>query len=238
MKARIIALGFLAVLAFTTKCQSQETLNQPPIPTLPQPSGHFGVGRAAFDWIDPSRQADMAEDRGPHSELMVYIWYPTEHRSGEANGVLFPGAKQIDATGGISETLKGKLFGGNWPLVVSGKIGSHAQENARMAKCPNHFSVVLFSPGAFGSSFQYSSKIEDLVSHGYIVAAIEHTSEVFGVMFLDGNIHTYSVKQIPKQSIPPPNASKQEYENYLEAWYRHNVDVRAADSVVCVDEVD
>ena len=170
----------------------------------------------------------MAEDRGPNAELMVYLWYPTKHPSSEAKGVLFPGAKQIDAAG-ISEALKGKVFGGNWSLVVSGAINSHAQENAPLAKAPKNFPVVLFSPGAFGSCFQYSSKIEDLVSHGYIVAAVEHTSEVFGEIFSDGKTHIYSARQIPKQSIPPPDASKEDYETYLEAWYRHNVDVRAND---------
>ena len=94
----------------------------------------------------------MAEDRGPSSELMVYLWYPTAHPGGEAKGVLFPGAKQIDAAG-MPETLKSKVFGGNWPLVVSGKINSHAQEDAPIAKAPKDFPVVLFSPGAFGDSF-------------------------------------------------------------------------------------
>jgi predicted dienelactone hydrolase len=168
------------------------------------------VGRVAFDWIDPNRPADMAEDRGLHSELMVYLWYPTDAKSKEAKAPLFPGAKQIDSSPDVSAFLKNKMFGGNWPLVVSGAIKSHAQENAPVANSPKTFPVVLFSPGANGSSFQYSSAIEDLVSHGYIVAAIEHTSEVFGVIFLDGKIHTYSLAGIPKESMPAPGATKEE----------------------------
>jgi pimeloyl-ACP methyl ester carboxylesterase len=187
------------------------------------------VGRVAFDWIDPNRPADMAEDRGSHSELMVYLWYPTDAKSKEAKAPLFPGAKQIDSSPDVSAFLKNKMFGGNWPLVVSSAIKSHARENAPVANSPKTFPVVLFSPGANGSSFQYSSAIEDLVSHGYIVAAIEHTSEVFGVIFLDGKIHTYSPAGIPKESMPTPGATKEEYEEKLESWYRHCVDVRAAD---------
>lgn len=230
MKAQIIIVAFLVALGFSTNCKAQKTRDQSQLPTLPSPSGDFGVGRIAFDWVDRSRPADMAEDRSPNTELMVYLWYPTEHRDSEAKGVLLPGAAQIDAvTPGVSEALKAKIFGGNWPLVVSGKIMSYAQENVPIAKTRKSFPVVLFSPGAFGSCFQYSSKIEDLVSHGYIVAAIEHTSEVFGVVFPDGKTHVYTAKAIPRQSIPPANSSKEEYENYLESWYRHNVDVRAAD---------
>jgi dienelactone hydrolase len=129
------------------------------------------------------------------------------------------------------------VFGGNWPLVVSGAITSHAVDNASIAKSPKTFPVVLFSPGAFGTSFQYSGAIEDLVSHGYIVAAIEHTSEVFGVLFLDGKVHVYSEARIPKQAIPPPGSTKEEYETKLEEWYRHNVDVRAADISFVLDKL-
>jgi len=171
----------------------------------------------------------MAEDRGTHSELMVYLWYPTPPPNKEVKSTLFPGAKQIDSSPDVSPWLKAKMFGGNWPLVVSGAITSHAQENAPIARNPKTFPVILFSPGANGTSFQYSSAIEDLVSHGYVVAAIEHTSEVFGVVFADGKIHFYSADRIPKQSVPPPGGTKEEYEAKLEDWFRHCVDVRAAD---------
>src|SRR6266404_180293 len=196
----LLALAFVLALNITANGQTESARSD--VPKLPRPTGSFGVGRVAFDWIDPNRVADMAEDRGPHAELMVYVWYPTEAAIKEVKGRLLPGAKEIDSAPGISDSLKSKLFGSNWPLVVSGAIASHAKENAPIAKNPRAFPAVLFSPGAFGTCFQYSSFIEDLVSHGYVVAAIEHTSEVFGVAFLDGRVHVYSATRIPKQSMP------------------------------------
>jgi hypothetical protein len=230
-------LAFLLVLTFGIPMNAHKDTLQSNVPKLPLPSGPFGVGRVGFDWIDPNRVGDMAEDRGVHSELMVYIWYPTEATGKEVKGTLFPGAKQIDSAPDFSAYLKAKLFGGNWPLVVSGEITSHALENAPITKHPKIFPVILFSPGASGTSFQYSSAIEDLVSHGYVVAAIEHTSEVFGVEFSDGKIHTYSATRIPQQSVPQPGATKEEYEAKLEAWYRHCVDVRAADESFVLDKL-
>jgi hypothetical protein len=230
-------IAFLLLLQFSVSISAQETSAQSNIPNLPEPLGPFGVGRVAFDWVDPNRTGDMAEDRGPHSELMVYLWYPTEAASRKVKSTLFPGAKQIDSSPDFSPFLKAKVFGGNWPLVVSGVITTHAQENAPLAKNPKVFPVVLFSPGAFSTCFQYSSTIEDLVGHGYIVAAIEHTSEVFGVLFLDDKLHMYSAKRIPKQAVPPPNAAKEEYQAYVEAWDRHNVDVRASDLSFVLDKL-
>src|SRR5260370_16487923 len=220
-------LAFLLVMALGISTRVHKDSPQPNVAKLTVPSGAFGVGRVGFDWIDPNRAADMAEDRGPHSELMVYLWYPTEAISPEVKSTLFPGAKQIDSSADFSAFLKAKVFGGNWPLVVSGAITTHAQENVPIAKSPKVFPVVLFSPGAFGMCFQYSSAIEDLVGHGYVVAAIEHTSEVFGELFLDGKIHVYSPARIPNQAIPPPGSSKQEYEVKLEKWYPHNRNVQA-----------
>jgi predicted dienelactone hydrolase len=208
---------------------TQKASASSPVPKLPLPSGPFGVGRVAFDWIDPTRAADMADDRGPHAELMVYLWYPAKLPVGEVRGVLVPGAREIDAAAPDSNSLETTAFGGNWPLVVSGSITSHVQDGAAIAERPKDFPVVIFSPGAYMTSFEYTSAIEDLVSHGYVVAAVEHTSEVSAVIFPDGKVHIYSPARIPKEDIPPPGSTPEEYEAKLEEWYRHNVDVRAAD---------
>jgi len=57
------------------------------------------------------------------------------------------------------------------------------------------------------------------------------------VLFLDGKVHVYSPARIPKQAIPPPGSSKEEYEVKLEEWYRHNVDVRTADISFVLDKL-
>jgi pimeloyl-ACP methyl ester carboxylesterase len=233
----ICFLRFLLFLIFAISTSAQNPASESNVPQLPQPSGPFGVGRVSFDWTDANRATDMAEDRGTHSELMVYVWYPTKKPEKEVKGTLFPGAKQIDSAGSVSASLKSEIFGGNWPLVVSGAITSHALDNAPMAKNPKKFPVILFSPGANGTSFQYSSAIEDMVSHGYVVAAIEHTSDVFAVAFPDGSVHTYSARRIPPQYLPAVGATREDFEAKLEAWYRHCVDVRAADESFVLDEL-
>jgi predicted dienelactone hydrolase len=221
--------AILSVLGLTLYAGAQKDATQAEIPRLLQPSGSFGIGRVAFDWIDPNRPADMAEDPNRNTELMVYVWYPSEAPTKETKGLLFPGAKQIDSDVGVSGGIKKNVFGGNWPLVVSGEITSHTQENAPIAANPKIFPLIVFSPGAFMSCFQYSSAIEDLVSHGYIVAAIEHTYEVFGVLFPNGEVIAYSPKRIQQRFLPQPGAAPEELDAKLMDWSRHRVDVRAAD---------
>ena len=79
-------------------------------------------------------------------------------------------------------------YGALWPLVVSGEIRSHAIENAPVAKSPKRFPVVILSHGVGGTSFGYTPLIEELVSHGYVVAAIEHTYAASAVAFPDGRV--------------------------------------------------
>jgi hypothetical protein len=101
----VILLALACVLASNISANGQTESARSEVPKLPRPTGSFGVGRVAFDWIDPNRVADMAEDRGLHAELMVYVWYPTEADIKEAKGILLPGAREIDSAPGISPLL-------------------------------------------------------------------------------------------------------------------------------------
>ena len=57
--------------------------------------------------------------------------------------------------------------------------------------------MVIFSHGAGGTGFEYTSLIEDLASRGYVVATIEHTEFGAAVLFPDGRI------AVPREDSPP-----------------------------------
>jgi pimeloyl-ACP methyl ester carboxylesterase len=152
---------------------------------LPRPSGRFGIGRVGCDWVDRSRMDRFTP--GAPRELMAYMWYPTDKKYRDHKGVYLPGAKQMDATPEIQRSMR-EEFESSWPLIVSGAIFSHALENAPIAKAPKQFPVIVFSHGAGSSGFEYTALLEELVSHGYVVAAIEHTETAAAVMFPDGRL--------------------------------------------------
>lgn len=66
-----------------------------------------------------------------------------------------------------------------------------------MASTPKTFPVVLFSHGLGSTSFEYTSLIEELVSHGYVVVAIEHTYTALAVSFPNGRIVPFHQETIP-----------------------------------------
>jgi dienelactone hydrolase len=172
-------------------------------PKLSPPSGPFGVGRVGYDFIDTKRPAWNSTDPDTHRELMVYLWYPTARQHGDVKGTYIPGAKQMDAVPQAQQKMHG-LFGADWPLIVSGAIYSHAADHAPIAKIQGRFPVVIFSHGAGGTSFNYTCLIEDLVSRGYVVAALEHTDFGAVVLFPDGRV------MIPHEDTPPSGFSSAE----------------------------
>ncbi len=166
---------------------TQSAIAQPTVFKLPDPSGPLGIGRVAYEWIDTSRPDGYASDPHAHRTLMVYLWYPTARGAAGKAAAYLPGARQMDADPDVQHQMK-EEFGALWPLMVSGEIKSHAIEDAPASRTPREFPVVLLSHGLGGTGLEYTSLIEELVSHGYVVAAIEHTYTASAVVFPDGKV--------------------------------------------------
>jgi Platelet-activating factor acetylhydrolase, isoform II len=173
---------------------------------LPIPSGQYGIGRVGFDWVDENRRDRL--DPEHHRELMVYLWYPTARSDADIKGTYLPGAKAMDARPDTQRLMRDE-FGAKWPLIVSGDIYSHAVEQAPVAKTAANLPLVVFSHGNGSTSFTYTWLIEDLVSHGYVVAAIEHTGTALMVWFPDGRLMPYREAPIPANASPSERMQKQ-----------------------------
>jgi pimeloyl-ACP methyl ester carboxylesterase len=165
-------------------------------PTLPIPSGTFGIGRIGYEWIDLSRPDPNSTDPKAHRDLMVYLWYPSARGKAGQAGWYLPGAETMDADSSLQPHMR-EEFEAAWPLIVSGQIRPHAIENAAVANTPRKFPVVLFSHGLGSTGFEYTSLIEELVSRGYVVAAVEHTYTALAVAFPNGRIVPFHQEAIP-----------------------------------------
>jgi predicted esterase len=201
---------FVGCIALPSACFSQAETIQKSQPTpatintpgkLPLPSGRFGIGRIGYDWTDSSRRDRYSTEPSVHRELMVYIWYPTGENPEKVKGVYMPGAKQMDQAPELQNQILDE-FGPSWPFIVTGAIFSHAAEGAPVAKGREVFPVVLLSHGLGGTGFDYTSLIENLVSHGYVVASIEHTESAIVVVFPDGRMIPFHVDSTPPGLSP------------------------------------
>ncbi|MDR3752053.1 MAG: hypothetical protein P4K94_11260 [Terracidiphilus sp.] len=167
---------------------------------LPVPAGSYDIGRMAFDWTDTARVDAESDDSQKYRELMVYIWYPARLLPGAVSGEYYPSAGEVEKNPAARQAARDE-FGDAWPQIVGGAIRSHAAEGAP-AVVGKRFPVILFSHGYSATTFSYTAQIEDFVSHGYVVVAIEHTGAAGLVRFADGRVRLFHNERI----MPAPSA--------------------------------
>src|SRR5581483_1407491 len=113
-----------------------------------------------------------------------------------------------------------------------GAIFSHTVEGAPIAKSARRFPVVLFSHGLGSTGFNYTCLIENLVSHGYVVASIEHTYTALAVWFPDGRV------VLRRNEPPPAGLSPEERTKWVMAHTTETISDGAADVRFVLDRIN
>jgi predicted dienelactone hydrolase len=176
-------------IAFTTTCLAalanmaagdQAASAEPG--ALPAPTGALAIGRVTVHWTDTARVEPLASEHR-NRELMLDIWYPAEQKAGARAPYLdtaaFESALGVD---GLQSLLGRRAC----DLVKTGRVQTHAVERAPFARSLRGSPVLIFSHGMGTVTQIYTALIEDLVSHGYVVAAITHTYDAGLTLFPDG----------------------------------------------------
>jgi dienelactone hydrolase len=142
---------------------------------LPPPTGTYTVGMSTHFIQDTSR---CNNDEKPRL-LLVHIYYPTMQIPKEYPPYL----------GDAMRPYKAKLAHSYLPeeLAYLDAITDWAIPDALIASDNLSFPVLFFSHGFFMAAQLYSSLIEEMASHGYVVVAINHTDACWPVMFPDGS---------------------------------------------------
>lgn len=140
---------------------------------LPKPSGKFLIGRKFFYWTDESRAESITEDANDKRKVFVQLWYPAD-KEGKIAAEYYPNLEEV--------------FVDAKDRDIQRKAKNHATTDAKLAKSKQKFPVLIFSPGLGSSPFSYTAIIENLVSRGYVVAAINHPFDSGNFKFSDGQI--------------------------------------------------
>ncbi|AWB46367.1 carboxylic ester hydrolase [Paenibacillus sp. CAA11] len=151
-----------------------------PVFTFKKPSGEYAVGTTVYHWVDQSRKEEYTEDPSDQRELMVQLWYPAEASSGKGT------AAYTDQASAIAEGLNKALSLPSFALSHLGQIQTHALIDAKLAVTDQPYPLLIFSHGLTGFRSQNTFELEELASHGYIVAAIDHTYDAAATVFPDG----------------------------------------------------
>jgi Platelet-activating factor acetylhydrolase, isoform II len=158
-------------------------------PYLPEPTGPSPVGTTSLYLKDVSRPDPWAA-RVNARELMASLWYPAAPSGGRRARYMTPAESELQFTSrGI----------GGVPQDALSTVRTNAVSDATPAGGQRSLPLVVLSPGFTNSRSTLTALAEDLASHDYVVAGIDHTYESFATAFPDGRVATCLAREAPRR---------------------------------------
>ena len=141
----------------------------PVLKPFPMPTGPYIIGTQRAWIVDKNRNDPYSENGGPRI-IRACFWYPASSENETSYpylGGMMPHFQRLYAQlYSIPEWINRILWRG---------IMTHAYSDAELSPARQKYPVVIFSHGLLGlPSEMYVSLIENIVSHGYIVVALDH----------------------------------------------------------------
>jgi hypothetical protein len=147
------------------------------------PTGPFPVGTRTEVWVDSARAETITPDPADRRRLLVQIWYPADPVSSAPRVRAHPYPRILAQA--MADGLPGV------PAFVFSSLGrglTWAREGVPVSGAERSFPLLLFSHGFGASRAAYGFMLPELASHGYVVAAVEHTHFSNGTVFPDSTI--------------------------------------------------
>jgi predicted dienelactone hydrolase len=153
---------------------------QGPALCLPKPSGPRPVGTTSL-WLTDTSRPDPWAAGVTARELMISLWYPAATPGGRRARYMTPAESELQ--------LAGRGLTGLPPDTLA-TVETSAVSDAQPAGQQRSLPLVVLSPGFTSSRSTLTGLAEDLASHGYVVAGIDHTYESHATAFPDGRVTT------------------------------------------------
>jgi dienelactone hydrolase len=147
---------------------------------LPKPTGQHRVGMTTLHVRDASRR-DPWVGGAATRELMVSLWYPAARSAGRPAEYMTRAESELH--------LRNRGMVGLRPDALS-TVRTTSDYDAAPAGRQRSLPLVVLSPGFTNSRGTLTALAEDLASHGYVVAAVDHTYESVATSFPDGRVAT------------------------------------------------
>ncbi len=181
-----------------------------PVPILPNPTGTYLVGCTTLHLTDATRPETLAEDSSHQRELLVKIWYPASPNAQAKAGVYREHAEMIDPYTAESLGLP-RFFFDHLALVQS-----HSYPGASVSEKEAAYPVLIFSCGYGSLVDEQTLYMEELASHGYIVASLGHSYECVAVVYPNGKVILQS-KSLEKEFQTAAQKSTPLWEKYFQS---------------------
>ncbi len=171
------------------------------VPSFPLPAntGSFPVSTTSYEFTDTSRDEIFTPDPTDKRTLTLKVWYPAQANP-QALGVAAPYQDNLGQLLAPAQGLPANFYSWIDPNIISAAGVSSAQAS---------YPVVLFSHGLGALPQSYTAQLEELASHGYIVAGINHTGVSSVNVLSDGRVVPFASSFVPANLQDFPTALAQ-----------------------------
>jgi predicted dienelactone hydrolase len=164
-----------------------------PVPQVPAPTGPYTVGTTIFELTDITRK-ELYSGRDEPRRIVVQMWYPADPLPGAQLAPWMPEAGKIAPA--ISTHL-------NLPRFFLDHLAyskSDSYLDLPIKRDPTPYPIILFSHGWDGFRAQNTYQMQELASHGYVVAALDHSYGAIMTVFPDGTIAPNNPSALPEDA--------------------------------------
>jgi hypothetical protein len=151
-----------------------------PVFHFPRPGGPYQIGTLTYHWVDASRHEIFSADPNAQRELMAQVWYPARENSSSAR------APYVDDASVLSPALARLLHLPGFTFDYWKYVPTHGIPSVPVATDKPSYPVLIFLTGINGFRQNNTFQVQELVSHGYIVVAIDQPYAAAAVVFPDG----------------------------------------------------
>lgn len=128
---------------------------------LPKPTGSYEVGAWSLQWTDIERDERATEDPYDKRQVLLKLYYPTADTKGTRASYY----NDPDAYAPIWDQSD---------IDLIKRVKTNAIANAKPYPQRSGFPLILLSHGWQGSHASLTIISEELASHGYVIAALDH----------------------------------------------------------------
>jgi dienelactone hydrolase len=206
-----------------------------PVRDLPDPTGPHAVGTVSYDLVDIQRHDPyrIAGSPAPESRtIRLQLWYPAAPSATARPEPWMPDGP--DHTRAIVRSHGFPFF--IWEHTRW--MDSNSYRNAPAAG-PSHYPVVIIVHGWEGYRGLHADIAEDLASHGYLVAAADHSYGAAATRLSDGTLLRSREDVLPKRNttdrfVEYANELVETFSRDIGSIHRHLEDLSAGRTIQVV----
>jgi dienelactone hydrolase len=168
---------------------------------LPEPTGHFAVGRTTYTWVNSAETDQPAPSPGTKRVVVAWIWYPSTAPTSTARAEYLPASWRV-ALEQHSGVLMSRFFTRDLSVVRT-----HSTPDPGVSPEERSYPVVIMRAGGGALTTDFTTLAEDLASHGYVVVGFDAPYRSFVVVLPDNRVVTRAPANNP-ENLPADQADR------------------------------